>query len=387
MLTNPYAPRSTPSILAGRDREILIFQQVLARVQATRRAAEGGVVLYGIRGIGKTSILRVEEDLAGQQGFVTAWISAAKGQPLLPSLLPTVRTALENHDVVKRGKWTIKSIGLEIGVGPLKASAKAERDDDAGIDWNVGTVERLLREAARLCAEKGNGNGAGLVLFIDELHAVSDKDLAILSNALQNISHDRRFSPPFALFAAGLPSIRGLATKAATFGERTEFIPIKDIAISATKKALREPANRLGVKFDDDALQVLADASNGYPYFVQLYGFHTWRATRPEPGTIITLADAKKGILQTAEDVQNLFVARLTSATTTERSFIEALARLGGDNAVKRADLAAELGKNTRGISGLRARLIDKAVISEEERGYLQFTLPGFAEYVLEELD
>ena len=90
-------------------------------------------------------------------------------------------------------------------------------------------------------------------------------------------------------------------------------------------------------------------------------------------------------ILRAADDVNNLFVARLKSATKGEQALIKTLASLGGDNPVRRGDLAVAMGRTTHGISGVRSRLIDKAVITEEERGYIQFTLPGFAEYVLNE--
>lgn len=389
MQVNPYTPRSPlPATLAGRHHELAVADQVIAPVLRTKRAAEGGLVLFGVRGIGKTATLRaIARHAQADLGFVTVWASAAKGQPFLPSLAPTIRTTLENNEVLARDAWSLESLGIEIGLGPVKASATASRHGAPEPSaWSIGDVERLLRETARLCAEaRGSQLGSGMLLFVDELHAVPNDELAVLLNALQNIAHDEFFSPPFAFFAAGLPSIRGIATVAATFGERTEFLAVPSLTAEAVHAALSEPAAKSGVGFDQDALEYLAEATRGYPFFVQLYGYHTWAVAHPSEGSVLTLSDAKAGVLDAHDSVINLYTARYEATTPAERAFVIALAETGGDDPVRRADIATALGRSTQAISDVRDRLIDKAVIVEETRGFVKFTLPGFAQYVLDE--
>jgi hypothetical protein len=140
------------------------------------------------------------------------------------------------------------------------------------------------------------------------------------------------------------------------------------------------------VIFAPEALNMLVAETQGYPFFIQLYGFHTWEAARPTPQKkLISVRDVETGISTAQIDIDALYVARFASATKAEREFITALARIAGAGAVKRAAIADELGKTTQGISDVRSRLIDKAIITEVERGFVQFTLPGFAEYVLNE--
>ena len=50
-----------------------------------------------------------------------------------------------------------------------------------------------------------------------------------------------------------------------------------------------------------------------------------------------------------------------------------------GDGNVSRAQIAANLGQDSRAISVPRERLIDKGVIEPVGHGLVRFTLPGFA--------
>jgi type II secretory pathway predicted ATPase ExeA len=268
----------------------------------------------------------------------------------------------------------------------VKATARRNRQKPVPHpEFNVGAVEEMLRSASTLCAEHGGARGGGMLLLMDEMQAASRADLAILLNALQNISHDQQGAPPFAFVAAGLPSVRGAITSAATFGERTAFRSIKSLDQDATRLALVETARESGVSLSNEAIDLLWSTTQGYPFFVQLYGFHTWAAASLSKKKIITLADAQRGVATAQNDVNELFAARLSAAAKAERAMMTAIAQLGGDEPVKRLDLADALGKSTQSISSVRSQLIDKAVLTEEERGYIQFTLPGFAQYVLEQ--
>jgi len=389
LLPNPYMPQSFPLILAGREHELSTGVQVIASTLPTGHAAKGGVVLYGVRGVGKTSALREISRIANEEyGFVSAWVSAAKGQPFLPSLAVTIKNTLENYQIVPEGKWSLDSLGLSVSAGPLKASATAKKaQNGAPSEWTVSDVETLLRKSAALCQYRDGSNaGSGLLLFVDEMHAIKSNELAVLLNALQNISHDDMFSPRFVFLGAGLPSVRGIITAAATFGERSRFMPIGDLSSEATRRALIEPALAMSVTYDAEALELLAEATGGYPYFVQLFGYHAWQAARPESGAKISVERAAEGIQAAKTDVKNLFTARFTGATASEREFIIALAQQAGDNSAKRADIAKLLGRSTQSISDVRSKLIDKAIITEEDHGHVRFTVPGFAQFVLTEI-
>ena len=52
------------------------------------------------------------------------------------------------------------------------------------------------------------------------------------------------------------------------------------------------------------------------------------------------------------------------------------------DRSASRADIAAAMGRDSRAISAARAALIDKGLIAVAGHGLLEFTIPGFADFV-----
>jgi len=376
---NPYTPRATTDNPVGRDSVIRkIEQAVIAPVLATHKAAPGGVILYGVRGIGKTSILRSVQVRATNMGLVTVWAAAAKRASLLSALPDVIKASLITNEVIKPQEWSLEELGFDLNLGIVRANSKVKGKQTA--KWDVPNVELLLRHAAKLCLKKKKG----LILFIDEIHAVKQEELAVLLNALQNITDDRVHSPAFGFLAAGLPSVQGIATMAATFGERTLFEEVSKLSDRSVRTAIVEPARERGVTYSSEALELLVKKSNGYPFFVQLFAYNAWSHAK---GNDITLRNVEDSLIDSNSDISNLFNARFAAATPTERAFIIALARLGRDGAVRRADIAKAMGKPSDGISMLRRQLISKAIITEEEYGSVKFTLPGFADYVLRETE
>ena len=384
MLPNPYTPAATPPALPGRDLHLSAASQTLSPLR-TGLPAPVPLIFYGVRGAGKTSVLRAIRRSASESGLVTAWTAGAKRQPLLDSVAISIATALEDFDVVPRDTGSIESLGVEVGFGPVRFAvggrkAPAQSDATRG-KWDVGSVERMFRAATRLCTKSGSD---GLVLVIDELHTASRADLAVLFNATQNIADTDDVHPrPFALLGAGLPSLLGAITASATFGERTRFIPTGNLSEQDTQKAIVDPASDNGVTYDQAAIDTLTTASGGYTYFIQLFAFHTWQVASPTHGSVISAADARAGLAAAQVDIDHLFTARLDAATQRERMFIRAMARLGGDEPVSRSAVAAELGVPVTSTSEVRNSLLNKAVVTSPQRGLLQFTIPGFAEFVL----
>src|SRR5579871_2177932 len=91
---NPYAPGAgtPPPELAGRDDVIDRSAIALDRIRAGRAARS--LVLYGLRGVGKTVLLnRIQLD-ADARGFATAQIEAPEDRSLPAVLVPHFRRLL-----------------------------------------------------------------------------------------------------------------------------------------------------------------------------------------------------------------------------------------------------------------------------------------------------
>ena len=255
-MPNPHTPGEIPRLLAGRDAQLARIGSVLDRVTAQRRAEE--------------------------TGFLTSWIAGIDGEPLLPDLVDRVNRTIEDGDLLRtdRRGWRmrVERVTLELGIpwGTRAGVALGRSRDDQAPGAVLSAVEDLLHDAAVRTRARG---GAGLAVFLDEVHAPPRRDLAIVLNALQNLN-GRREDNPIAVIGAGLPSTPGILTRAATFGERTAFVPLSRLDETDAGAAIARPARELEVTWDPNALRAVVDLAKGFPYLLQVHAHATWEAAR-----------------------------------------------------------------------------------------------------------
>lgn len=385
-LSNPYTPGQVPRVFAGRAVELRRIEDQLARVVTYGEIGGPLMVFHAPRGLGKTSLLRTAQRRADGLGFVSAWVACSRDRPVLPELVRSVHTALERADVLPRGgaggRWRkrLESVTVEVGLPGAKVQAAVATPPDApdpGGHAPIAALEELLHDTAALVRRRG---GAGLVVFLDELHTASADDMSVLLNALQNLD-GRRDENPLAVVTAGLPVTPEAITRAATFGERSVFVSLDVLNDEDARTVLTGPAEAEGVTWSRGALDAVATEARGYPYLLQLIGSSTWDAARPSRGDRLTLVHVRKGLPAAQDQLTAMHRARWGAATPVERSFLSAMADTRKDN-VTRAEIAAGMGRDSRAISDPRERLIDKGVIEPVGHGLVRFTLPGFGEFV-----
>ncbi|WP_201466982.1 ATP-binding protein [Janibacter melonis] len=382
-MRNPYTPGELPRVLAGREDQQHRIRGVLSRVSAYGETGGPPVVFLGPRGVGKTSLLREAQRDADEHGFLTVWVSCHHGAPFLPDLVSRVDHALRAADVVAKGdrrSLRLDEIAVEIGVPTgVKVSARAAPDEGGGAETGarVSALEDLLHGTATRVRERG---GSGLLVLVDELHAPSRTDLAVLLNAMQNLAGGREDSP-FALVCAGLPSSVSVLTRAATFAERSTFVTLPPLAPEAAAQAVGEPAEQLGVGWTGPALAEVVERAQGFPYLLQVLAHATWQSASPVAGDRLGVADVRAGLPLVEAQLDAMFAARWGAATPLEQHLLTVMAHAGSAS-VTRAEIAAGMGRSTQSLGMPRERLIDKGIVEPAGHGRLRFTMPGFAEYL-----
>src|SRR5579872_4428434 len=101
---NPYAPGAgtPPPELVGRDELIERAAIALDRIRAGRSARS--LILYGLRGVGKTVLLnRIRAD-AEERGMIAVRMEAPEGRSLPGLLAPALRAALIRLDRMEQAK-------------------------------------------------------------------------------------------------------------------------------------------------------------------------------------------------------------------------------------------------------------------------------------------
>jgi hypothetical protein len=76
---------------------------------------------------------------------------------------------------------------------------------------------------------------------------------------------------PITIVAAGLPQIVGQTGRAKSCAERLfEFAAVDRLDEDAARAALRVPAEKADVSFDDNAIAEILQQTQRYPYFLQI---------------------------------------------------------------------------------------------------------------------
>ncbi len=167
-----------------------------------------------------------------------------------------------------------------------------------------------------------------------------------------------------------------------TYLERGAWHELGLLARDDTVRALRAPAQLAGRPMDEAAAELLADASGGYPYALQLYGHHAWRTSAGKRR--IDRAAAQAALPRAQRELERgLYAARWSAASATQKRYLIAVATVAaaGRTASSRT-VADELRRTTKQLSSVRDDLLKQGTLTVED-GELRFTIPGMGAYVL----
>ncbi len=148
--------------------------------------------------------------------------------------------------------------------------------------------------------------------------------------------------------------------------------------------AVARPAADIGVAWTPDALDAIADRTDGYPFFVQVWAHHTWNVAVDDP---ISVADVERatGAVRLALD-SSFFAARIARIPESEVAYVRDLASLG-PGPHRSGEVAAVSGRTTSAVAAFRDRLISEGVLFSPRYGWIEFAIPHFDEYVRRTFD
>jgi hypothetical protein len=394
-IRNPYAPGAgqRPPELAGRDRELSVFEVVLERV--SRGRPERSLVLTGLRGVGKTVLLNSLRSQAIARLWGTGKIEARPDQalrrPVAAALHVAVRELAPHHrapDRIDEFLGVLKAFALR----STPAGGKLRDRWQPGIDVpattgraDSGDIEIDLVELFTDAASVATDVGTGIALFIDEMQDLSTDDISAMCAACHELSQT---GAPFIVVGAGLPHLPAALSASKSYSERLfRYQRIDRLDRISADQALSAPAAREGVEYQPKALDALYATSGGYPYFVQAYGKATWDHA---PASPITAADVRVAAPEAeAELAVGFFGSRYERATPAEREYMRTMASLStvdgpgeANDSVPTAEIAKALGRKPASLSPARDALIKKGLIYSGERGTVAFTVPHFGRYL-----
>ena len=295
-MRNPFTPSAgaQPPELAGRERERGAFDLLIRRLAIGNH--ENSLILYGLRGVGKTVLVRPEfKSIAGLHGWSVVDMEVRTGSDVPKELARELARELRRFEpgkaLVKRALQVVKSFeatwserGWSLGVS---AEALAGFADSGSLESDIADLFVAAGEAAQ-------DAGSGIAVLIDEMQLMPREPLEAIVAGIHEIAQRRL---PLCMAGAGLPQLPGIIAEAKTYAERLfTYLEVGGLRPEAAGAAIRLPVEKAGSSIDDEAvvavLELSSEASNptngAYPYFLQVYGKHVWDVAR---GSSITIDD------------------------------------------------------------------------------------------------
>lgn len=382
-LHNPFSPGagSPPPELAGRQQLLDQAQLALARVKAGRSSKS--FFLIGLRGVGKTVLLNRIQAIADAAGYLSILIEAHERKPLPALLAPSLRQILFTLDRMaslsakaKRGLRVLKSF-----IGSVKVKVQ---DIEIGLDIDAeqgtadsGDLEADLPELFVALGEAAQDRGVGVAILIDELQYLTEDELSALIMAVHRISQKQL---PLIIIGAGLPQLVGLAGKSKSYAERLfDYPEVGPLSNADAAAALVEPVQTEGATFTAKAIEEVVRVTEGYPYFLQEWGYQAWNLA---PASPIDLDAVKRATQRSIARLdESFFRVRFDRLTPREKDYLRALAEMG-PGSHRSGDIADLLKVKVQSIAPVRNSLIKKGMVYSPAHGDTAFTVPLFDQFM-----
>ena len=381
-LNNPFTPGAgaLPPELAGRA-GVIEDGRILAG-RALRHRYEKSLLLTGLRGVGKTVLLKHLAEDARRNGIVPVVVEVRNADGDFEELALRIKAALCSIDFNNGVKASVNHAfsvlrnfvkTFSINIGDFGISLETAQGVAAS-----GKMELDLSEVLLACARAARESNTAIGLYVDELQNLPIEAMRGIIVALHFAAQEVL---PLYLVGSGLPSIRSLVGKSKTYAERMfNYSDIGALTESDVDVAITIPLNNNGLDIESDAITEVFRMTHGYPYFLQEYGYQLWNAAQ---NTSITLEDVRHIVpaVQTRLDV-NFFDVRFDRISNRERDFLRAMADFPPEEPVSTTDVARRMGRGIGAVSPVRAALISKGMIYAPSYGKVAYTVPLFADYM-----
>jgi hypothetical protein len=398
---NPYQPGvgTTPPYLADREEQLQRFRGYLRDFPDKRR----NVRLSGLRGVGKTVLLKEYRDAARERDWVVIRrdLTARLRQEdafatAIADDLDTAIRAFSNMAKLRKLLAAARRAVGEITVGlpdgtSISVKQETSRSDASVLEDRLGEA---LVQVGRLAAKAGRG----VAFLYDEAHTLHDQPrqhqypLGALLGAFVQAQDQEEPPLPVMLVVSGLPPLVQNLQAARSHAERLFRVeelgnlglePMNGHESSPAALALIRPAADAGIPFEPNVAQQVATDVDGYPYFIQKYGEALWDAADAANLDAITpkLYASTRPRVQDALDAE-FFENRYLDAPRADQLTLRVAADLGGER-FEIAELAAQFqSRNPNATQQSVNRLLKSNHVYRVSQGVYAYTAPLFGDFV-----
>jgi hypothetical protein len=349
---SPFNPSfgQLPSDLLGRQTFIDSFVYGL---KASLGDPNRTTIFSGIRGSGKTAILRAIEKTAIGLKWKTSYV--VSGKSMLQDILDDLNAARK-----------IGLSGVSAGALGFSVGANFEREEESG--WR-----KKLTDAFNNLDSKYTG----VLICIDEVQNVND-EIRRFATVYQKLLGD---GVNLAVAMAGLPEAISdvLNDKVLTFLRRSQQVYLGGIPFDDIFEEYKKQFNKFGISATKQQLMRMTQLSSGYPFLIQLMGYHTFNLSKEKKKVDDTIIE--RAFQLSFEDmVSKVLQPMTTKLSDNDLAFLKAMSE--DDGSSKLSDITSRMEINPTSISTYRRRLIESGAIVSTEYGHVNFAVPLLRDFM-----
>ena len=366
MFNNPFTPifGGKPDFFFGRKGILKRFEVALI----DRGSEDRVLFLTGVRGSGKTALIEQLSRRADGRGWLTIDLGSDNlAETLLRQL---VKQSDQTQTISPSASLSIFGTGGSLSTGSISKTIRY-------------TTEDLQLVFLDFCKKHSHG----VFVSIDEVQKVPIEELSSVCEAFQMAS---RKGYDVILVLAGLPYAyeKVIHHEGCTFMRRGVHERIGLFTREEANAAFRDGLFAVdGLSVEDAELNSLVEASCGHPYLIQLLGYHLvvhLNSIDTRMPHTVTNDDVTEAVPRAIEAYERRALRpMLDELSREERSYLVATSCcLNADREAAVAEIARELGKDTKQLSRVRESLIKRGILVSPARGLLRFNIPYLARYV-----
>ncbi len=384
---NPYRPGVglTPPFLAGRDGTLRRFEAML------RAAPEqpANMRITGLRGVGKTVLLKEFEERAAKYGWVVRYLELGPDQNTDTGLTATVTelAAKAQRDIsrIQRARAAAGAVASSVSKLRFTWNDVTVSFDPAAGGGAGQEIAKPLFETCQLAARK---QFEGVMLLLDEAQVVRDekgtRGSHPLSALLTAVVALQRREIRLGLVLSGLPTLAGNFLRARSYTERMfRGEEIGRLHGNEARQALIEPLKNGPITADPSVIDDVVGEVDGYPYFIQLWGCELWDSANLSGQSVIT----RPLLRVTREDIYHrldadFYAPRISTLTPAEQDLLLATVETPSYPPLHASDMQDVSNKSPANINVLLGRLVEAGVLYRLRKGEYDYTAPRFREYL-----
>ena len=386
---NPFRPGAgrDPPYLAGRENELRIFDEILRNTVSG--SGVNNMLLYGLRGVGKTVLLRKFVDMCSAKKFLpVAWYQygACDSDPSAFSMNIELilRNAIESASKVESAKGKIRSAGHHIKPKAVGIPGVVHYEPSYARDVQEPLAIQLPGHLARNSKIIDELGYDGAAFILDEFHTINDvkkNRWRTLSDFIGAINDAQSQGHRYSLVLSGLPVLVKNVKTARSYSERMfRPVEISNLADHDARQAIIRPLDNTHRKFSRELVDAVVADTQGYPFFIQFFACEILQRIDKNEVGLQEYRDMRNSII--AKLFGDFFDQRLVDISPKEKNTLYCMSDMDDAN-MRFSSVLKRVGGTKGYVSSHLKRLETKGLVYRHNHGLYKFALPLLRQYLI----